>query len=225
MLYDMCAATPLQSRPPHGFARIGRRGVTRYFDDDAALETPWGGDREIMLFLNIINHIVRQNPEVRQQLSGYNGLVVGVRTGSLHIVGRINAEGVLEQTHRAADCTLLLHQDALPQMMQGRMPDFNDVAIEGDMPLGMGILWRCAALRYSPHEDIRRLLGDENSRKTAQWAGRAGGVLQTAGQWLQQYADQMGEKQPAPAWQQQLDACRQEIEVLRRQLAERDERD
>jgi len=145
--------------------------------------------------------------------------------GSLHIVGRINAEGLLAQTHRAADCTLLLHQDALPQMMQGRMPDFNDVAIEGDMPLGMGILWRCAALRYSPHEDIRRLLGDENSRKTAQWAGRAGGVLQTAGQWLQQYADQMGEKQPAPAWQQQLDACRQEIEALRRQLAERDERD
>ena len=177
-----------------------------------------------MLFLNIINHIVRQNPEVRQQLSGYNGLVVGVRTGSLHIVGRINAEGVLEQTHRTADCTLLLHQDALSQMAQGRMPDFNDVAIEGDMPLGMGILWRCAALRYSPHEDIRRLLGDENSRKTAQWAGRAGGVLQTAGQWLQQYAGQMGEKQPAPAWQQQLDACRQEIEALRQQLAERDER-
>ena len=102
-----------------------------------------------MLFLNIINHIVRQNPEVRQQLSGYNGLVVGVRTGSLHIVGRINAEGLLAHTHRAAVCTLLHHQDALPQMMQGRMPDFNDVAIEGDMPLGMGILWRCAALRYS----------------------------------------------------------------------------
>ncbi|EGC17462.1 hypothetical protein HMPREF9098_1120 [Kingella denitrificans ATCC 33394] len=38
MLYDMRTATPLQSRPPHGFARIGRRGVTRYFDDDAALE-------------------------------------------------------------------------------------------------------------------------------------------------------------------------------------------
>ena len=186
-----------------------------------------------MLFLNIINHIVRQNPEVRQQLSGYNGLVVGVRTGSLHIVGRINAEGLLAHTHRAAVCTLLHHQDALPQMMQGRMPDFNDVAIEGDMPLGMGILWRCAALRYSHifspkwqlfsawQSDYKR----HNSRKTAQWAGRAGGVLQTAGQWLQQYADQMGEKQPAPAWQQQLDACRQEIEALRRQLAERDERD
>lgn len=174
-----------------------------------------------MLLINLINHLLQQNPEVCHELSGYNGLVIGIRAGSLHIVGRFTATGLLTPTHRNPDTTLIVHHDALPKLLQGQLPDFNDLAVEGDMALGMSIALRCLQLHYTPHADLCRLFGEETVHHFMQKAAKWGQILQTAGQILQfQIAQTQSQAQREQALHEQIDAYAEELAQLRQRIAQ-----
>ncbi|MDK4624517.1 hypothetical protein QG074_04435 [Kingella kingae] len=178
-----------------------------------------------MLSLNLINHLLQQNPSVCHELSGYNGLVLAVRAGSLHIVGRFNEHGLLDPTQRYPNASLILHPDAIGQIVQGKMPSFSDLAIEGDTALGMGILLRCSQLRYTPHADLRRLLGDEVAQKWLAQASKWGNVLQVVGQALLFQASQIGTQNTREqALQQELAACTEELRQLRQRIEQLERR-
>lgn len=133
-----------------------------------------------MLAINLINHILKQNPEVCRELSGFNGLVIGIQTAGFYLIGRINAEGLLDASTRRPHTVLILDHHAIPQLLQGKHPDFNDLALEGDVELGMNLVWRFCALRYSPQQDLRHVLGNDLSDKTTKF----GQILRQIGQFL-----------------------------------------
>ena len=95
-----------------------------------------------MLALNLINAFLRQYPALCRELSGYNGIVAGIRAGSLNITGRLDENGLFAPTRRRPDTVLVLHDDVLPKILQGKMPDWNDAAVEGDIAIGMNLLLR-----------------------------------------------------------------------------------
>ena len=170
-----------------------------------------------MLSLNLINHLLLQNPDVCHDLSGYNGLVVAIKVGSLNVVGRVDADGLLQPTHRQADTTLVVHHDAVPKIFQGKTPDLSDLAVEGDMQLGWGILMRCARLKYAPQWYLRQLLGEEATKNIAQKAAKIGQVLQIIGQTLlfqaASFSPQHTEKLSA-----QLNECTEALQHIQNQL-------
>ncbi|UOP05113.1 hypothetical protein [Conchiformibius kuhniae] len=157
-----------------------------------------------MFALVLINRLLRQNPEVCRELGGFNGLTVGIRSAGFQYCGRINAHGLLDDTLRRPRTVLVLHPRVLPELLQGKRPDFNDLAFEGDMELGMNIFLRVSSLRYRPQRDLPALLGSEWAEKAA----KLGSVLQQVGAFLN----------PQP------DAAAQRIADLQSELAQMRER-
>ena len=137
-----------------------------------------------MLSIQLINHLLSHNPEVCAQLAGYNGITIALQTGSLNIIGRINAQGLLEASTQRPDSTLILHNDALPNILRGAMPQFSDLAIEGDTTIGINLLSCCSQLRYTPQQDLQRIFGADQAHTLAQKAQQIGQTLQNIGQFF-----------------------------------------
>ncbi|QMT30360.1 hypothetical protein [Alysiella filiformis] len=176
-----------------------------------------------MLALNIINHLLRQNPEVMRQLSGFNGIVLGIQSASVRVVGRIDANGLLTPTQRIADTVLIVHPQALPKFLQGDLPNFNDLAVEGDMELGMNVMFCFAQIRYAPHQDLRQLLGDDTADKLTAKAAKIGKTLQIVGQTLLFQAASINQASEQARMQhsqmhETLNDCVDELDDLRNEI-------
>lgn len=176
-----------------------------------------------MLALNIINHLLGQNPKVTQQLSGFNGMVLGIQSASIQIVGRINQHGLLVATSRPADTTLIIPPHAFSQLIQGNIPNFNDLAIEGDIELGMNLMLCFSQIRYTPHQDLRNLLGEDTADQLTAKVGKIGKTLQIIGQTLLFQAAAVNQANPNIQQQQQqlhdtLNDCIDELDELRGEI-------
>ena len=171
-----------------------------------------------MLSLNLINHVLLQNPEICHELMGYNGLVIGICVGSLNITGRIDEHGLLKPTHRKPDTTLILHNEALPKILQGQIPNLSDLAVEGDMELGWGIMMRCANLHYAPQLDLRRLLGEDATERLAEKTAKFGRILQVMGQTLLFQAASMVPNSEQKHISEQIQQCHNDMQDLQNQF-------
>ena len=181
-----------------------------------------------MLSIQLINHLLSHNPEVCAQLAGYNGITIALQTGSLNIIGRINAQGLLEASTQRPDSTLILHNDALPNILRGTMPQFSDLAIEGDATIGMNLMLCCSQLRYTPQQDLQRIFGTDQAHTLAQKAQQIGQTLQNIGQFfrsnsVETYGFQAAANSPSSQEQynqlaSQLNDCQQQLGNLQRQI-------
>ena len=184
-----------------------------------------------MLSIPLINHLLSHNPEVCAQLAGYNGITIALQTGSLNITGRINAQGLLEASTQRPDSTLILHNDALPNILRGAMPQFSDLAIEGDTTIGINLLSCCSQLRYTPQQDLQRIFGADQAHTLAQKAQQIGQTLQNIGQFFRSSSVETFGFQAAtnslssPINQEQysqlanqLNDCQQQLGNLQRQI-------
>lgn len=181
-----------------------------------------------MLSIQLINHLLSHNPEVCAQLAGYNGITIALQTGSLNIIGRINAQGLLEPTQQSPSSTIILHNDALPNILRGAMPQFSDLAIEGDTTIGINLLSCCSQLRYTPQQDLQRIFGADQAHTLAQKAQQIGQTLQNIGQFfrsnsVETFGFQAAANSPSSQEQysqlaNQLNDCQQQLNNLQRQI-------
>ena len=181
-----------------------------------------------MLSIQLINHLLSHNPEVCAQLAGYNGITIALQTGSLNIIGRINAQGLLEASTQRPDSTLILHNDALPNILRGAMPQFSDLAIEGDTTIGINLLSCCSQLRYTPQQDLQRIFGADQAHTLAQKAQQIGQTLQNIGQFfrsnsVETFGFQAAANSPSSQEQysqlaSQLNDCQQQLGNLQSQI-------
>ena len=181
-----------------------------------------------MLSIQLINHLLSHNPEVCAQLAGYNGITIALQTGSLNIIGRINAQGLLEASTQRPDSTLILHNDALPNILRGTMPQFSDLAIEGDATIGMNLMLCCSQLRYTPQQDLQRIFGTDQAHTLAQKAQQIGQTLQNIGQFFrsnsvetfgfQAASNSSSSQEQYSQLAHQLNDCQQQLGNLQRQI-------
>lgn len=160
--------------------------------------------------LIFINRLLRQNPDVCRELSGFNGLTVGIRTAGFDLCGRINPQGLLDDTLRRPHAVLIIHPRALPELMQGKRIDFNDLAFEGDVELAMNLMLRLSAVRCNWVE----LLGDEWAEKAA----KLGHACQQIAQFLNPHNDAAAQ---IARLQQQLAQAQQRLDELEQNRAPR----
>ncbi len=181
-----------------------------------------------MLSIQLINHLLSHNPEVCAQLAGYNGIAIALQTGSLKIIGRINAQGTLDPTQQAPSCTLILHNDALPNILRGAMPQFSDLAIEGNATIGMNLMLCCSQLRYTPQQDLQRIFGEDQAHALAQKAQQIRQTLQNIGQFFrsnsvetfgfQAATNSLSSQEQYSQLANQLNDCQQQLGNLQRQI-------
>lgn len=167
-----------------------------------------------MFTLNLVNHLLQQNPEVCHDLTGFNGLVLGVHSASFHFHGRINEYGLLDPATRKPDTILILHNNGLSKILQGQFPHFNDLALEGDIELGMNLMRHFIRVRYQPYQDLYRFLGDDLAIKFTQKAYKLGEIFQTIGNILVFQANQITPNQ------MDLEILTQELKHTRQRLAQ-----
>ena len=174
----------------------------------------------MILALPVINHLIQQNPEVRAELSGYNGIVLTILTAGVRIHGRFNEQGFLDTTDRAADTVLTFHNSVWQKMLQGEMPSVGDFDIAGDMELGFHLLPLIGSLRYHANDDLSRLFGDAVAGSIATRAQKVGHTLKQIGQSLiTQTAEQAREADAPLITREEFDEWTEEVDKLRDDIA------
>lgn len=138
--------------------------------------------------------------------------------------GRAHRRKRLAHAH-AAHCRHRVNcpPQALPKFLQGDLPNFNDLAVEGDMELGMNVMFCFAQIRYAPHQDLRQLLGDDTADKLTAKAAKIGKTLQIVGQTLLFQAASINQASEQARMQhsqmhETLNDCVDELDDLRNEI-------
>lgn len=172
--------------------------------------------RNAMLTLALLNHLIQQNVELKTRWQQHQQRVIVLVLPMLTLKGRIDAQGFWQEDCAEADTTITIASSALSKMLSGIQPGVGDVHISGDHALGMVILPLIQALQYDWRNDLTRLLGDTVGGKVAQELenlyqhGRAISHGIAA-----QVADYARESNAAVVGQQQLQQFTAQVETLR----------
>lgn len=179
-----------------------------------------------MLVLPIINHLIRQNPEIQAQLAGYNGIVLDLDVAGLKLHGRFDEQGFLVESDKPADTLIILHESALKKIVSGEMPGIGDFGIEGDQALGLNLLPVLGSLRYYANDDISRIFGDAAAGSIALRTRKVGETLKHIGQNLMAQVSDYAKEPDAPVvtraefdeWAQEVDRLRDDVARLHARL-------
>lgn len=125
----------------------------------------------------LFNHLLQHNPAVCRDLAGYHGLVFELNSEYFSLRGRINGQGLLDDSGKNADAAVTLHPQAVHALLQGSVPQWQDIAVSGDYALALNLLALFTQLRYRPRQDIHRLFGRDAASAFDQAAGRVVPVL------------------------------------------------
>ena len=108
------------------------------------------------------------------------------------------------------------------------MPQFSDLAIEGDTTIGINLLSCCSQLRYTPQQDLQRIFGADQAHTLAQKAQQIGQTLQNIGQFfrsnsVETFGFQAAANSPSSQEQysqlaNQLNDCQQQLGNLQSQI-------
>lgn len=123
--------------------------------------------RNFMLTLAVLNHLIQQNVELKVRWQQYRQRVVALVLPMLTLKGRIDDQGFWQEDSAEAETTIIIAPTALTKMLSGVQPGVGDIQITGDRTLGMAILPLIQALQYDWRDDLARLLGDAVGGKVA----------------------------------------------------------
>lgn len=182
--------------------------------------------------LPVINHLIQQNPEYQCDLAGFAGKTLSVRIAGFRIQGRISEQGFLEADNGTPDTEITFRNSAVQKILQGSRPGVGDIAIDGDLVLGMSLLPVFGGLRYYLNDDLSRIFGDAAAGSIAERAALIGHTVKQIGKSI---AEQIGEFAREPespvidsatlaAWMEEVDRLRDDVERLHARL-DRLERD
>lgn len=179
-----------------------------------------------MFALPIINHLIRQNPETRAKLAGYNGIVLDLNIAGLKLHGRFDESGCLAESDKPADTVLTFHESAVRKFLSKEMPGVGDFNIEGDQELGFALLPLLGSLRYYANEDIGRIFGDAAAGSIATRTRKMGETLKHIGQSLMEQVSDYAREPDSPVitreefdeWARQIDRLRDDVARLHARL-------
>ncbi|STZ76721.1 ubiquinone biosynthesis accessory factor UbiJ [Bergeriella denitrificans] len=180
----------------------------------------------------IINHLIQQNPEHRQALSAFAGKRLRVDMAGFRLQGQIGGEGFLECSDAEPDAEISFRSSAIPKILQGRQPGVGDIALSGDLVLGMALLPIFGALRYDAHQDLNRLFGEAAGADIGSRAAQIGQTVRQIGLSLAEQMSEFSREPESPvidqetlaAWLEEVDRLRDDVARLNARL-DRLERD
>ena len=110
----------------------------------------------------LINHLLLQQPELKQGLSKFTGRTVRLTALGIHTDMHIRDDGYVEamSAGQTAECHISIHASTWGKMLQGEAFGVGDVSITGDTDLAMQLLPVLGQLRYEPYVDATRLFGN-----------------------------------------------------------------
>ncbi len=123
-----------------------------------------------------LNHVLQANPQSLPRTRRLSGRTVQIRWQRRSLSWAFTPAGLLDvrPTPSASDLTLDLGQvspwDLAAQLVRGERPPLR---IEGDVQLAAEVNWLVDHVRWSPEEDLARLVGDAPARALFQLGQRA----------------------------------------------------
>ncbi len=112
------------------------------------------------MFSALLNHLLQQNPELKQAMSVHHGRVFALNTPLLGATLVIAHDGFVDAATTEPEVMVQFLDSALIKMAQQQSPSVGDVVITGDHGLGMALLPILGEVRYYPGQDLARVVGD-----------------------------------------------------------------
>ncbi|ASK26455.1 ubiquinone biosynthesis accessory factor UbiJ [Neisseria chenwenguii] len=176
--------------------------------------------------LPIINHLIQQNPEQQRALAKFAGKTVQINAAGLRLQGRIGAQGFLETANTAPDTALTFHNSAVQKILQGHKPGVGDIAVEGDLMLGMAVLTAFGGLRYDAGNDLARLFGSNAAENIGERAAAIGHTIKQIGRSIAEQIGEFAREPESPVvdqatlleWLDEVDKLRDDVARLNARL-------
>ncbi|MDO5059954.1 MAG: hypothetical protein Q4D82_08410 [Neisseria sp.] len=168
-----------------------------------------------MLLQQAANYLLAANPEIRRELSGYNGLTVTFRLGSNEWTVQINDEGLLHDTEQMPAARIILPENLPVRLLQGDSMVWTDIQICGDEALGWRLLALFASLEWQNALALPERIA-ENAASAIQQLGRK------AAAWLENTENSRAEavsSRDTAELQQSLAELTTEIRTLHQEVA------
>ncbi len=140
-----------------------------------------------MVYLSIINHLLRLSPEIRASLRAYTDRSFSLCYSNQMMNALIGEEGFLQNIPVPTEVKITLGQSAVLKIIRHEIPDVSDVTLEGADTLGLALLPLLGALRYEPDADLMRLFGN-------QWGGFLANRLLAAKTHIEQLTQSVSEQ-------------------------------
>lgn len=114
---------------------------------------------------DLLNHLLADEPLLRQHLTRHAGKTVRVETGLATIRLRVAADGLFQrlsasQQEELANVTLFVRWTDLPILLQDRSKAMSAVQIEGDADFASTLAKVAQGLRWDAEADLSRFVGD-----------------------------------------------------------------
>jgi ubiquinone biosynthesis protein UbiJ len=109
-----------------------------------------------------INHLLAQEPWVRDKLAAHAGKVACIDAGLVMVRLRVRTDGMLESADATApaNVTIRIKSADLPLIVQNRDRAFSYVKLEGDADFANTISQVSQSLRWEAEEDLSKWVGD-----------------------------------------------------------------
>lgn len=111
------------------------------------------------LTIAALNHLLAQNPELRQRLARLSPGSFSLSGYGLSLHAAIDPDGYLQGAAAPTQTDILIKAEAVNKLLLGQTPGVGDVHIGGDRDLGMALLPVLSELRYHPNADLARVFG------------------------------------------------------------------
>lgn len=144
----------------------------------------------------LINHLIAQNPDIRQTLSRHSGRSLEMQAAGLRLRGTLDAEGYLNAGGHP-ETVLVFRSSAVQKVLQGQTPGVGDIDVSGDRALGMALLPLFGGLHYHADRDIGRLFGEAAAERAraagsllgSDWRGAREGLYAHVSEYVRHHDD------------------------------------
>lgn len=173
-----------------------------------------------MISASILNHLLKQSPEIQAALSNYANrtFTMVVMGAPMHFI--ILANGWVESVEAPTEVTLTFQNSVFEKIMQNQEPGVGDIKVNGEHYLGMALLPLLGDIRYYLNDDLSRMFGDAAAgvlkQKHDKAVGFVGSVAQSLSDQIQDYAK---EDRAILVSKNQFETHKQEIRRIRDDVA------
>ena len=166
--------------------------------------------------LAVLNHLLKQHPTVRSQLTAHAGRRVKLVLSPASALAVVLEDGYLGETGGEPEAVVAIGLGSAAMAVAGKAVAPSSLTLTGDGELGLAMARILGGLKWDAGEDLSRLVGDAAAWRVETTLRRLFGIKgEIAWRLAQSYAEHLREETPLLARRESVDSFNTSVDTVR----------
>ena len=166
--------------------------------------------------LAVLNHLLKQHPTVRSQLTAHAGRRVKLVLSPASVLAVVLEDGYLGETGGEPEAVVAIGLGSAAMAVAGKAVAPSSLTLTGDGELGLAMARILGGLKWDAGEDLSRLVGDAAAWRVETTLRRLFGIKgEIAWRLAQSYAEHLREETPLLARRESVDSFNTSVDTVR----------